>query len=100
MPDAATRCSPTGPQAAALDIISRPMAQRRDRSSGWQGMGTGWAIISTLIAGMLVWGLVGYLVDRLTGANRVFTGIGIIVGGALGIYLVYARYGRGDREET
>ena len=63
-------------------------------------MGTGWAITSTLIAGMLVWGLIGYLVDRLTGANRIFTGIGIIVGGALGVYLVYARYGRGDREET
>jgi ATP synthase protein I len=95
MPDAATGCSSTGPQAAALDIISRPMAHRRDRGSGWQGMGTGWAITSTLIAGMLVWGLIGYLVDRLTGANRIFTGIGIIVGGALGVYLVYARYGRG-----
>lgn len=76
------------------------MAQRRDHGSGWGGMGTGWAITSTLIAGMLVWGLIGYLVDRLTGANRIFTGIGIIVGGALGVYLVYARYGRGDREET
>jgi ATP synthase protein I len=74
------------------------MAQRRDRGGGWQGLGTGWAITTTMIAGMLVWGLIGYVVDRLTGANRVFTGIGIIVGGALGVYLVYARYGRGDRE--
>jgi F0F1-type ATP synthase assembly protein I len=76
------------------------MAQRRDRSGGWEGIGTGWAITSTLIAGMLVFGFIGFVVDRLTGTNRIFTGIGIIVGAALGVYHVYARYGRGDRERT
>ena len=70
------------------------------KSEAWSGMGIGWAITSTLIAGMLVFGFIGFVVDRLTGTNRIFTGIGIIVGAALGVYHVYARYGRGDRERT
>lgn len=65
--------------------------------SGWTGMGTGWAITSTLVAGILfLWGL-GYLVDRLVGSDRVFQAVGIIAGGGAGIYVVYLRYGKGDR---
>ena len=70
--------------------------QRRD--SAWAGMGTGWSITSTLIAGMLAWGGVGYLVDRLLG-TQVFVGIGIVLGGAGGVYIVYLRYGRGSRDD-
>jgi ATP synthase protein I len=71
--------------------------QRGD--SAWSGMGTGWSITSTLIAGMLAWGGVGYLVDRVVGLHEVFLPIGIIVGGAGGVYIVYLRYGRGNRGE-
>jgi F0F1-type ATP synthase assembly protein I len=71
--------------------------QRRD--SAWAGMGTGWSITSTLIAGMLAWGGVGYLVDRLLG-TQVFVGIGIVLGGAGGVYIVYLRYGRGNRDDS
>jgi len=70
--------------------------QRRD--SAWAGMGTGWSITSTLIAGMLAWGGIGYLVDRLLG-TQVFAGIGIVLGGAGGVYIVYLRYGRGNRDD-
>jgi ATP synthase protein I len=59
-------------------------------------MGVGWAITSTLIAGMLVMGAVGYLVDALFGTEQVFTGIGFVLGAALGVYAVYLRYGRGS----
>jgi len=68
--------------------------QRPD--SAWSGMGTGWSITSTLIAGMLAWGFIGHLVDRVTGLHQVFLPIGIIVGGAGGVYIVYLRYGRGN----
>jgi len=71
--------------------------QRRD--SAWSGLGTGWSITSTLIAGMLAWGGIGYLVDRLAGLHQVFLPIGIILGGVGGIYIVYLRYGRGDGGE-
>lgn len=60
-------------------------------------MGTGLAIASTMLAGMLVWGGLGYLVDRLVWSSRVFTAFGIILGAAAGGYIVYLRYGRSDR---
>ena len=67
--------------------------------SAWSGMGTGWSITSTLIAGMLAWGFIGYLVDRVTGLHQVFLPIGVILGGAGGVYIVYLRYGRGNDGE-
>ncbi|HYZ14179.1 MAG TPA: AtpZ/AtpI family protein [Actinomycetota bacterium] len=69
---------------------------RPQRSDAWSGMGVGWAITSTLIAGMLVMGALGYLVDALFGTEHVFTGIGFVLGAALGVYAVYLRYGRGS----
>ena len=48
---------------------------------------------------MLAWGLIGWLVDRSIGTDHVFLGIGIVLGGALGIYIVYLRYGKDDRDE-
>jgi ATP synthase protein I len=67
---------------------------RPQRGDAWSGMGIGWAITSTLIAGMLLMGGLGYLVDALFGTERVFTGIGFVLGAALGVYAVYLRYGK------
>lgn len=39
-------------------------------------------------------GGLGYLVDALFGTERVFTGIGFVLGAALGVYAVYLRYGK------
>jgi F0F1-type ATP synthase assembly protein I len=63
-------------------------------------MGTGWGITATMIAGPLVWGGVGYLVDRLIGTAHVFAAIGIVVGAACATYIVYLRYGKEDRGES
>ena len=82
------------------------MSRRPPSTDGWGGIGQGWAITSTLIAGILVWGGLGYLVDLWVGTPRVFAAIGILVGAAGGIYLVYQRFGkadragRGDREQS
>lgn len=59
-------------------------------------MGTGWAITSTLVAGMLVVGGLGFVADRLLGTDRVLTAIGIVAGGAVGVYAVYLRFGKGE----
>jgi len=72
------------------------MGGRPNRGDAWGGVGIAWVIVSTIIAGMLVWGGVGYLVDRWLDTDRVFMGIGVVLGGAAGIYQVYLRYGRGD----
>jgi len=63
---------------------------------GWSGVETGWSVVSTLIAGLLTVGGLGYLVDRVLGTETIFTGIGFVLGAVAGIYILYLRYGRGD----
>jgi F0F1-type ATP synthase assembly protein I len=53
-----------------------------------------WSIIGTLLAGVLVWGGIGYLLDRWSGMHGVFAAIGAVVGAAAAFYLIYVRYGR------
>lgn len=72
------------------------MTDRRP-DDAWSGLGTGWAIVSTLIAGVLTLGLVGWLIDTLVGTSHVFLAVGIVLGGAGGVYAVYLRYGKGDQ---
>jgi ATP synthase protein I len=57
------------------------------------GAGQGWTAISDLIGGMAVWGLIGWLVDRWLDLGGIATGIGVVVGGAGGVYLVARRLG-------
>ena len=64
------------------------------RRDGWSGFGTGWAATGTLLAGILTWGGIGWLIDRLAGSDQLFLAIGLIVGAGGGIYLVHVRYGR------
>ncbi|HEX4941405.1 MAG TPA: hypothetical protein VFW51_02640 [Actinomycetota bacterium] len=66
------------------------------KSDAWSGMGTGWAITSTLIGGMATVGGLGFLLDRVLDTGSGFTGLGIVLGAASAIYIVYLRYGRGD----
>jgi ATP synthase protein I len=57
-------------------------------------MSIGVTISAYLLSALLVWGGIGFLIDRLAGTPKVFTAIGMIVGAAAGIYLVYLRYGK------
>jgi len=57
------------------------------------GASEGWAALSTLIAGIVVWGGVGYGLDRLFGTSFIVV-IGLLLGVASSIYLVYVRAGR------
>jgi F0F1-type ATP synthase assembly protein I len=67
------------------------------RDGAWAGMGIGWAVTATLVGGILVWGSLGYLADRLLGLNpRILTAVGIVLGAGLAIYLVYLRFGKGE----
>jgi F0F1-type ATP synthase assembly protein I len=72
------------------------MTSDRHRSDAWAGVGTGWAITSTMIGGIAVWGGLGYLADRLLGIEGVFVAVGIMLGAAGAVYLIWLRYGRGD----
>lgn len=57
-------------------------------------MSTGWAISAYLLAGILVGGGLGSLVDRLVGTGKAFLATGMLIGTAAGIYLVYLHYGK------
>jgi len=57
------------------------------------GAGQGWVAISYLIAGIAVWGFIGWLVDQWFDLGGVPIGIGAVVGAAGGIYLVVRRLG-------
>jgi ATP synthase protein I len=54
--------------------------------------GVGWAVLSTLLAGILVWGGIGWLIDLW-----LHTWVGIVVGMLVGfagaIYLIIRKYG-------
>jgi len=56
-----------------------------------------WSITSYLLSGMLVWGGVGWLVDRWIGQAVLFFPIGVVVGIVAALYLVHVRF---DREES
>jgi F0F1-type ATP synthase assembly protein I len=75
------------------------MADGNGKGDPWGGMSTGLAISVYLLSGLLVWGGIGYAVDRLVGTGKLFTAIGMVVGAVASIYLVYLRYGRDDDEQ-
>ena len=53
-----------------------------------------WSIIGTLIAGVLAWGGIGWLLDRWLG-TRFLMAVGVIVGMAGAMYLIIKRHGSG-----
>jgi F0F1-type ATP synthase assembly protein I len=55
------------------------------------GMSDGWAVVGTLIAGVVVWGGIGWLIDLWLDTTFV-KAIGVLVGLATAIYLVVVKY--------
>ncbi len=53
-----------------------------------------WSIIGTLVAGVLAWGGIGWLLDRWLGTEYLVA-VGILVGAAGAFYLIIRRYGSG-----
>jgi ATP synthase protein I len=72
--------------------------------TGDPGDGTGgasppdaWSVIGLLLGGLLVWGGIGYLLDRWLGFRALFLPIGLIVGAIGSTWLVVIRYARQQR---
>jgi hypothetical protein len=59
---------------------------RREQSDAWNAFGL-------VASGVAVWGGVGWLVSEWLD-NRVYLVLGILVGAAAALYLVWVRYGR------
>jgi F0F1-type ATP synthase assembly protein I len=75
------------------------MARRPRYGRGWADSNVAWSVLGTLLAGPAVWGGIGYLADLLLDTDPLFLVIGILIGAAGSFYLVYHRYGRGDRAD-
>jgi ATP synthase protein I len=54
----------------------------------------GWAIISYLVAGMAVYGGIGWLIGRWTGYSAVLLPVGLLGGLGLALAMIILRYGR------
>ncbi len=60
-------------------------------------IGSAWGAISILLAGLLAWGGIGFLLDRLFGFRALLLPIGLLVGAVGGTWLVIIRYARNER---
>ena len=52
-----------------------------------------WAVISYLLSGVILYGGIGWLLDAWLG-TRGLVGVGIVLGAAGGIWLVWLRYSK------
>jgi ATP synthase protein I len=70
------------------------MAQHQDSSEGHDGPPPGdpWHAFGYLVAGVLFYGAVGWVLDRWLGTSFLVV-IGILLGAGLGIYMTFARFG-------
>jgi len=66
----------------------------RDPGEAWRGANQAWSVIGTLLAGIVVWGGVGWLLDRWLRFDGLFLPIGMLLGVGASIYVIYVRYGR------
>jgi F0F1-type ATP synthase assembly protein I len=56
----------------------------------------GWSITGTMLSGIIVWGGVGWLLDRWL-ETRFFILVGTILGLTVAIYLIVIKYGAVDQ---
>jgi ATP synthase protein I len=67
-----------------------------DAASRALGLSTGWNVFSYLIAGMLAYGGIGWLIGRAVHISLLFP-LGMIVGLAISVGYVIYRYGRAEQ---
>lgn len=84
-PVGATPSGPAAPSESSFRTINRSLARGMDHSS---------IMAAELIAALVTWAGIGWLLDRWLGTGPWLLAIGALVGNAAGIYLIYVRSGR------
>lgn len=95
---------PEVPSPRIRPVLSRPKLASRLASkprpapgsvtrpdSGFNGMGDAFSALSTLIAGMVVWGAIGYAADHFFGIEPIGIISGVLLGHFAAVYLIYVR---------
>ena len=68
----------------------------RDRGEAWRGANQAWDVIGLLLAGIVVWGGIGWLLDLWFDLQHLFLPIGMVLGVGIAIWMTYLRHGRTD----
>ncbi|MFC0863014.1 hypothetical protein ACFHYQ_11990 [Sphaerimonospora cavernae] len=79
--------------APAIVVHAMSEQERRPEKDGRDFADAAWSVPNYLLAGILVWGGIGWLLSHLTGVHA-FIPIGVVLGVVLAGYLVYLKYGR------
>jgi F0F1-type ATP synthase assembly protein I len=96
--DASRNDTPRGANSTA-GKVSHDMTPPQSHGAGPSGQrgrddaNIAWAITGSLLSGIVVWGGVGYLLDRALGTSFIAL-IGVLVGVFAALYLVYVKYVR------
>lgn len=69
----------------------RGRAPAPDRREAWRGVDLWATMIAELLAGLIVLGGLGFLADRYVGTEPWGLGVGIMLGFAAGLYLIWLR---------
>jgi F0F1-type ATP synthase assembly protein I len=77
----------------------RQDAPRAKGGEKLDGMNQGMRVLSYLISGVLVYGLLGWLGDHYLGTGFLLP-VGIILGAALGVFVIIRRFGRVEEEDA
>ena len=75
------------------DRVNALRAYQRDDASDGLAQGTGYTVFSYLIAGMLAYGGIGWLIGHSTHVSLFFP-VGMLVGLAISVGWIIYRYGR------
>jgi ATP synthase protein I len=70
--------------------------QGRDHGEAWRGANQAWDVIGLLLAGILVCGGLGWLLDRWLHLEDLFRPIGMILGLGIAIWLTYLKHAKTD----
>jgi len=70
-----------------------PPQRPRNDDDAASGTNKGYYALSYLIGGIVVWGFVGWLIDRYAHTGGIATAIGVVIGAAGGVYLLVRRMG-------
>jgi ATP synthase protein I len=89
-PDNAAR---PGKEDAGPATSSSRQEPSSSQGQGGGGENEGWAVLSYLIAGMIFYGGLGWLIGRWTHLSFLFP-VGMLTGLVLGIVLILYRYGK------
>lgn len=71
-----------------------------DSNEGRRTSELAWRSVSSLLAGILLYGGLGYFIGKFFGHQEIFMAIGVLVGIFLGLYLIYNQVSRLDQDTT